>query len=367
MAVMGSVAVSGASVVDERARSILEHGSAVRIPARVGVPAKNAEIALAPAGLALLHGNKADAYTWAEVRRVDVRRGAVVVSTEAERERLVTRKGETEVRPYTEKRKHAVRVLVDGVVEPALAIMLARVLEDMRTTKFSFRGTSWLEYQNAIDHLRGSFHDQDDAVLPAAAVGLWVAVGLMSMFLVPVSLNGASKGAVPSGVFAISDPLGALDPRSIIAGFALSALIATVVLRFALGPSAAVWARGAARGWARQSSGPAVRFVLRQLGRLLQAPASAAVMFLLAILAFWPNIAATVLVDDGRVRNEVLLPFISLDEPWRRVADITKEADGNVSIHFADGRMATTAGHELGGGTKTQFFDRVNGWWKAAR
>ena len=142
---MGSVAVSGAGVVDERARSILEHASAVRIPTSIGVPAKNAEMALAPAGLALLQGNKAVAYTWAEVQRVDVRRNAVVVTTEAERERVVTRKGQTEVKSYTEKRKHALRVLVDGVVEPALAVMLARVLEDMRTSKFSFRGTSWLD------------------------------------------------------------------------------------------------------------------------------------------------------------------------------------------------------------------------------
>jgi hypothetical protein len=367
MTVMGSVAVSGTAVMDERARSILEHGSAVRIPARVGVPARAAEIALAPAGVAILRGNKAEAYTWSEVRRIDVRRGAVVVSTEAERERAVTRKDQTEVKSYTEKRNHALRVNVAGVDEPSLAVMLARVLEDMRTTKFSFRGTSWIEYQNALDQLRSSFHDQDDAVLPAAAVGLWLAVGLMSMFLVPVSLNGASLRSIPSGAFAISDPLGAFDPRSIIAGFALSALIATAVLRFALGPSSAVWARGAARGWARQSSGAAVQFVLRQMGRMLQAPSSAAVIFLLAVLAFWPNIAATVLVDQSRVRNEVLLPFISIDEPWQRVADITKEPDGNVSIHFADGRLATTVGHELGGGTKTQFADRANAWWKAAR
>ena len=368
MTVMGSVAVGGPGVLDERARLILEHGSAVKVPARVGVPARAAEIALAPAGLALLYGAKVDAYTWSEVQRIDVRRGAVVVHTEAERERVVTRKDKTtEVKTFTERRKHALRVAVDGVDEPSLAIMLARVLEDMRTTKFSFRGTSWIEYQNALDRLRGVFHDQDDAVLPAAAVGLWVAVGLMSMFLVPVSLNGASRGAVPSGVFAISDPLGALDPRSIIAGFALAALVATAVLRLALGPSAAVWARGAARGWARQASGPAVRFGLRQMGRMLQAPSSAAVIFLLAVLAFWPNIAATVLVDQTRVRNEVLLPFISIDEPWQRVADITKGPDGGVSIHFADGRMATTEGHELGGGTKSQFFERTNSWWKAAR
>jgi hypothetical protein len=245
--------------------------------------------------------------------------------------------------------------------------MLARVLEDMRTTKFSFKGTSWIEYQNALDRLRATFHEQDDAILPAAAVGLWVAVGLMAMFLVPVSLNGASARAVPSGVFAISDPLGAFDPRSIIAGFALSALVAAVVLRFALGPSANVWARGAARGWARSESRPAVRFAVRQMGRLLLASSSAAVIVLLALLAFWPNIAATVLVDSNGVRNEVLLPFISLDEPWSRTADIFKESDGGVSIRFADGRGATTEGHELGGGTKTQFFERTTTWWKAAR
>lgn len=367
MAVLGSVAVGGPGVLDERARSILEHGSAVRVSARAGVPARSAQVALAPAGVAILYGAKADAYTWSEVRRIDVRRGAVVMHTEAERERDVTRKGQTEVVTFTQKRRHALRVAVDGVDEPSLAIMLARVLEDMRTTKFSFRGTSWIEYQNALDRLRGNFNDQDDNVLPAAAVGLWVAVGMMSMFLVPVSLNGASARAVPSGVFAISDPLGAFDPRSIIAGFALAALVATLVLRIALGPSAAVWARGAARGWARQASAAPIRFALRQMGRMLGAPSSAAAIFLLALLAFWPNIAATVRVDQAGVRNELLLPFISVDEPWRRVADITREPDGGVSIRFADGRLATTVGRELGGGTKTQFFDLTTTWWKAAR
>src|SRR3977135_2678220 len=101
MAVMGSVAVSEPGVVDERARSILEHASAVRVPARVGVPARPAEVALAPAGLAVLVGKRAEAYTWDEVRSINVRRGAVVVQTEAERHRVVTRKAQTEVKDYT--------------------------------------------------------------------------------------------------------------------------------------------------------------------------------------------------------------------------------------------------------------------------
>jgi hypothetical protein len=367
MAVLGSVAIAGDGASDDLARSILEHASAISVPARVGVPAKDTRLALAPAGLAMLQGSRSSAYRWSEVRGIEVVRGAVVVRTEAEREKLVRTRGTTDVKTYTEKKRTAMRLVVDGVEEPSLAVMLGRVLEDMRTTKFSFKGTSWIEYQNALDRLRATFNEQDDAILPAAAIGLWAAVGLMAMFLVPVGLNGASARAVPPGVFAITDPLGAFDPRSVIAGFALSAMVATVVLRFALGPSAEVWARGAARGWALTHSAAPVRFIMRQMGRLLLGTTSAAVIVLLALLTFWPNIAAGVLVDSSGVRNEVLLPFISLDEPWSRAADIVREPDGGVTIRFADGRVATTVGHDLGGGTKTQFFEYTTTWWKAAR
>lgn len=366
MTAVGTVALGAGADTDELQRSILEHRSAVLVEARLGVPAKSGQIAFAPAGLVLLHGRRADAYRWSEVLSVGVSRGATVVKLQAPRERVLATKGGTEVKTHIDRRRVALRLVTDGVDEPSLTPLFARVLEDMRTTKFSFKGTSWIEYQNGIDRLHTDFDAQDDAVLPAAATGLWLAVGLMLMFLVPVGVNAASARSVPAGAFAIADSLGPLDPRSVIAAFALSAMFATAVLRFALGPGATVWARGAARGWAQRQSSRSARFVVRQLGRLLLATSSAAVMVLIALLAFWPNVAATVIVQASGVSNEVLLPLISLDEPWSRAADITRDAAG-VTIRFADGRSATTIGHELRGGTLNQFFELTNVWWKAAR
>lgn len=366
MAMVGSVAVGGSQAPDELLRSIVEYASAVQVDARVGVPAKAAQLRLAPAGLAVVQRKVSDAYRWSEVRSIAVRRGAIVVKTEAPREKMVKVKDEMQVKAYTEKRTRAVRVVIDGVDEPALVPAFARILEDMRTSKFSYSGTSWIEYQNRVDHTRTEFNHQDDAVLPAAAGGLWLAVGLLAMTLIPVAVNAANARAVPAGVFAINDRLGPLDPRSIIAGFALSALIATVVMRLAMGPAWTVWARGAARGWARRESGRLVRFGVRQLGRILLASSSAAVIVLLALLSFWPNIAATVLVGPDGVRNEVLLPFISLDESWSRVTEVAREPAG-VTIRFADGRSASTVGRDLGGGTEGQLIELTAQWRKAAR
>jgi hypothetical protein len=367
MAMIGAIVAGGPTAPDELFRSIDDYASAVRVDARVGVPAKSARLTLAPAGLAVTRAKRSDVYQWAEVRAVKLSRGAIVVKTEAPRERMVKRRdGGVQIRPYTEKRTRAVRVVVDGVAEPSLVPSFARILEDMRTAKFSYNGTSWIEYQNAHDHLKTEFEHQDDAVLPAAAGGLWLALGLLATTLIPPAINAANARAVPAGAFSISDHLGPLDPRSIIAGFALSALVATVVLRLAMGGIWSLWARGAARGWARRDSRRFVRLGVRQLGRILLASSSSAVIVLLALLSFWPNIAATVLVGPGGVRNEVLLPFISLEEPWSRTTSITREP-GGVTIRFADGRTASTVGHELGGGTENQLIELTNQWWKAAR
>ncbi|HKW79259.1 MAG TPA: hypothetical protein VJQ09_09150, partial [Candidatus Limnocylindria bacterium] len=312
-----------------------------------------------------VRGQRADPYRWSEVRSVSVRRGAILIKTEAPREKVVKKKGIAETQQYVEKRTTGLRIVVEGVDEPTLAPLFASVLEDMRGGKFSYRGTSWLEYQNGIDHLKGEFHYQDDEVMPLAAAGLWVAIGLMSIFLVPIAVNAATVRTVPAGAFAIWDPLGPFDPRSIIAGFALAAMAAVLVLRLALGKSSMVWARGAARGWARPDSRPLARLVARVMGRLTVETPTAAIVVLLSLLAFWPNTAATVIVDPTGVRNEVLLPIVSLEEKWRSTTSITKEGQG-VTIRFIDGRIVGTQGHELGGGTQNQFFDLTNQWWKAA-
>jgi hypothetical protein len=366
MAVAGSVALGGADTLDELARSIVEHGAAVRLEALVGVPAKPAQLAFAPTGLAITRGKRVDAYRWSEVRWTKLRRGAAAVRTEAPRERVVKKKDTTEIRPYIEKKTRGIRVLVDGIVEPHLARPLTNVLEDMRTGKFSYQGTSWIAYQNSVDSLHHAFDEQNDPAIPAAAAGLWLAVGFLISLIVPVGVNAANLRAVPAGSFAIWDPLGILDPRGIIAGFAASAMITAIVLRLGLGTAATIWARGASRGWARRGGNPLVRIAIRQLARMVMAPASAAVIVLLALLAFWPNVAATVLVSASGARNEVLLPFISLDQPWRAAIDITREGNGT-TIRFADGRVATTVGHELGGGTQQQFFDKTTAWRAAAR
>ena len=72
------------------------------------------------------------------------------------------------------------------------------------------------------------------------------------------------------------------------------------------------------------------------------------------------------LVSPAGVRNTVLVPFVSVEEPWRAALEISRQANGT-AIRFADGRVLTTAGHELGGGTQQQFFDLTTAWRAAAR
>jgi hypothetical protein len=286
----------------------------------------------------------------------------VSVKTEQLQQRVVTTKQGPEVRRSMEKRTHRFRVLVDDVDEPALAGTFARVLQDFRAGTFTERGTTWHEHLNAVDRLQGEFADQDDHVLPIAALGLWVSVGLMSMFLVALLVNATAARGVPAGAFSLTHRVNAIDPRAIIAAFAFSALFTTIVLRLGIGPQAVVWLRGAARGWHQSRTRPR-QLVVRTLGRILLGTSSSAAILLLALLAFWPNIAATVLVDKDGIRNEVLLPFISIDQPWRNVVEIREAAaQRGVLYRFADGREFSTDGLELGGGTPLQLFELSSRW-----
>ena len=366
MAALEGIATAGTAAVDELARSITEHPSAVRLDAQVGVPAKQMRISLAPAGIAFQRGKRVDAYAWSEVRSVKVRRGTVLVGTEAARERVAQKKGATTIHPYTERRTRGIRVVVDGLAESSIAAPFARVLEEMRGGTFSYQGTSWIAYVNSLDALRTDFEAHDDPSIPATAASLWLAVGLVAALVIPVGVNAATLRSVPAGSFALWDPLGALDPRGVIAAFAFSALIAGLGLRLALGRGAVIWGHGAARGWARPDSGRLKRLAVRQLARMVMAPASAAVIVLLALVTFWPNVAATVLVGPSGVRNTVLVPFVSVEEPWRSAVEITRQSSGT-AIRFADGRVLSTAGHDLGGGTQQQFFDKTTEWRTAAR
>jgi hypothetical protein len=349
---MARTAAFGGRAADELLLAISNDSSSARGDTHLGVFGKRAHVIAGRLGMAFTEDRTATAYHWREIHTIKLRRGSVIVQTADGKER-------------------AFRLVVDDVEEPMLSATFCKVLEEMRSGTFTQHGTAWHEHQNAIERLEGEFSDQDDAVLPLAAAGLWLAIGLMCIFLVAALVNAAAARAIPAGAFSLAHRIGPLDPRTVIAGFAFAALITTVVLRFALGRHAIVWARGAARGWHRTDSTPR-RFAVRQLGRLLLASSSSAAIVLLAFLTFWPNIAMTVLVDQEGVRNEILFPFISIEEQWRDVTEIGRVDAGDaatraVRIRFADGRELSTVGQDLSGGTEGQFFEVTTAWRSAAR
>ena len=349
---MGAAALTGAN--DQLALSIV-NDRAVRSDAREGVWGKRVHVAAAPVGIAFVGEKITHAYPWEEVKSAQVRRGSVVV-------KLTT--GQMRTRVF--------RLVVDDVEEPGLSTTFARVIEEMRAGKFAFNGSAWFEHQNAHDRLRPDFTDQDDHTLPGVALGMWFALGLVGAVIVALALNLAQSRGIPAGHFAVSHRASALDPRVIIAAFALSSLLSSLILRVALGPQYSVWVRGVARGW-QETGNRAWRLIVRQLGRVLIATKSAAIVMLLALLAFWPNIATTALVGADGVHHDVVLPFIGLDENWTAVSDISITGsstgdlrDRTVTIKFNDGRELVAPPDDIIGGTATQFFNLATQWRKAA-
>jgi hypothetical protein len=341
--------------VDALALTIVNDAVAARSDAREGVFGHRMHVAASVSGIAFLTDRTTRAYGWSEIERIDVQHRSVVVRTSG---------------PNAATRRF--RLVVDEVEEPALSETFASVLEDMRVGSFGRNGTAWIEYQNALETLHRAFAQHDDQFLPSVSMLLWIALGVLASIVVAATVNLAQVHAVPVGMFAIWHRITLLDPRAIIAAFAASSLFTTVVLHVGFGDGALVWMRGAARGW--MEKGPAAwRFAVRQLARTLLARSSSAVVLLIALLTFWPNIAATELVGPDGLRNAVLLPFISLDERWRDVVEISQIASttpgerASVLIRFADGRVMLATPDDLGGGTTGQFFARAQVWRAAAQ
>jgi len=351
MALVGATALAGSA--DQLALSIV-NANAARTDAHEGVWGKRVHVAAAAgAGIAFVGEKFTNSYSWDEIKSIKARRGSVIVKVSTGKERT-----------------RSFRLVVDDVQEPALAPTFARVLEEMRAGTFAFNSSAWFEHQNLVDRMRADFTDQDDHMLPGVAVTLWIALGLVAAVIFELALNAGQARGVPAGSFSVGHRASLIDPRVLIAGFAASGMLTALILRFALGPQYNVWVRGVGRGW-QETGSRAWRLVVRQLGRILLATQSSAIVMLLALLAFWPNVASTAIVGPTGIQHEILLPFISLDEKWSGVKDITitdsaELRDRTVKFTFKDGRELVAEPDDIGGGTPTQFYNVSTAWMKAA-
>lgn len=353
--------------------AIGKHPNVIRKDVRYGLVGR-ARLELSPMGIAVVGLRTGTAYTWAEVKDVQSRRGRIEIKTEADRERTVKTKEEgTKTEQYVEKMTRSLMVSIEGAAEPGLAPYVARVMQDMRSQTFNYHATSWLEYENALERVRGEFAEHDDPFVPVVAGALFAFIFLAGLFILPEIVNLASDIRPPanSGVFVVQPRYSWFDPRSFIMAIGLSALLTRLVLRLGLGSSALAWARGSVRGW--HTSGPIVlRIASRELARLLLATSAAGAALLLGFAAFAPTVASTLVIDSVGVREVVPLPIVGLDKKWHEVTDVQRsEGRGRlegfgVTIFFSGGRWVTTVDHDLSGGTDGQLLRTATAWWHNA-
>ncbi len=352
--------------------TIGKHPAVIRMDVRFGLFGR-ARLELAPIGLALVGPRTGSAYTWNEVKEVQYNRGRLVIKTEADREKLVKTKESTTLQPYVEKLTRALVVSIEGATEPGLAQYVAKVMQDMRAQTFNYHATSWLEYENALERVKGDFSESDDPFVPAVAGALFAFIFVAGLFTLPVIVNLLSDIRPPagSGAFVIQPRSSWLDVRSFVMAIGLSALLTRLVLRLGLGLTALSWARGAARGW--HTSGPRVlRIATRELARLLLGTSVAAGALFLGFAAFAPSVASTLVIDSSGLRDVVPLPIVGIDKKWSEVTDVQKsQGPGRlegfgVTVIFSGGRWVTTIDHYVAGGTDGQLLKAATSWWQNA-
>ena len=352
--------------------TIAKHPAVIRMDVRFGLFGR-ARLELAPIGVALVGLRGGTAYTWNEVREVQYNRGRLVIKTEADREKLVKTKESSTLQPYVEKLTRALVVSIEGATEPGLAQYVAKVMQDMRAQTFNYHATSWLEYENALERVRGDFAESDDPFVPAVAGALFAFIFVAGLFTLPVIVNLVSDIRPPagSGAFVIQPRSSWLDVRSFVMAVGLSALLTRLVLRLGLGLTALSWARGAARGW--HTTGPRVlRIATRELARLLLGTSVAAGALFLGFAAFAPTVASTLVIDSDGLRDVVPLPIVGVDKKWSEVTDVQKsQGPGRlegfgVTVIFSGGRWITTIDHYVAGGTDGQLLKAATSWWQNA-
>jgi hypothetical protein len=354
----------------ELMNAIAKHPAAIRRDVRFGYFGR-ARLELSPMGLAIVGLRSGTAYTWNEVKDIRASRGRLEIKTEADRERAVKTKEGTTIQPYVEKLTRALVISIDGANEPGFAPYIARVMQDMKAQTFNYHATSWLEYENALERMRGEFAEHDDPFVPAVAGALFAFIFVAGLFILPEIVNLASDIKPPAGAFVVQPRYSWLDIRSLVMAVGLSALLTRLVLRLGLGSSALSWARGSVRGW--HTSGPLViRILTRELARVLLGTTLAAAALFLGFAAFAPTVASTLVIDSVGLREVVPLPIIGVDKKWVEVDKVEKSVGPGrlegfgVTVFFRDGRWVSTVDHDLSGGTDGQLLARATSWWKTA-
>ena len=223
----------------ELMNAIGKHPAAIRKDVRFGYFGR-ARLELSPMGFALVGLRTGTAYTWNEVQDIRANRGHLEIKTEADRERVVKTKESTTIQPYVEKLTRALVISIDGATEPGFAPYIAKVMQDMKAQTFNYHATSWLEYENALERVRGEFAEHDDPFVPAVAGALFGFIFLAGLFILPEIVNLASDIRPPagSGAFVVQPRYSWLDIRSLVMAIGLSALLTRLVLRLGLGSAA---------------------------------------------------------------------------------------------------------------------------------
>jgi hypothetical protein len=352
--------------------AIGKHPNVIRTGVRFGMFGR-ARLELAPIGVALVGLRTGTAYTWNEVKEIQGNRGRLLLKTEADREKVVKTKEGTTIQPYVEKLTRALVISIDGATEPGLAPYVARVMQDMKAQTFNYHATSWLEYENALERVRGEFAEHDDPFVPAVAGALFAFIFFAGLFMLPEIVNLASDIRPPagSGAFVVQPRYSWFDLRSFVMAVGLSALLTRLVLRLGLGSSALSWARGTVRGW-HTSGPPVLRFVTRELARILLSTSIAIAALFLGFAAFAPTVASTLVIDNVGLHEVFPLPIVGIDKKWFEVTNVERsEGPGRlegigVTVFFSGGRWITTVDHDLSGGTDGQLYKAADSLWKNA-
>jgi hypothetical protein len=328
-------------------------GVLLRGPVVMGYPEKKLQITLEQLGFRI-DGKEPIDVAWTDVKEIKSRRGRVSVRLKGGR-------------PVN------FGIPVEGVAEPTLAGPLSRVVKEASGGSLDLAGSSFLELQNATDSLRDHYHDEDDPLIPTVVGLVFVLAGLTVTALLPDSIAIATRTPIAAGAYLIDSPLASFDPRILLASFAAAAMLASGVVRVAMGKAATAWARGTLRGWHEGSRRP-IELARRGLASIILNPSIAAAILLVAFVLSLPSARVQTVIEPGGFHLMREIPIFDEDRPWSTVTDIStvpaptiQHFEGiAVVFKFTNKSPISTLDARLRGGTDKQLLTSAHQWWEGA-